>query len=298
MRVPTNSSAEAVIVQIQKLASRQSQLQNQLATNQRIFLPSDDPAAVGRVLNMEHERGQLTQFTKNASKALEISQASFAGLKSLKTISDRAGEIATLGTGTASPDALRAYAAEVDQLIEQTLQTGNSRFGGEYLFSGTALDTEPFTATRNVAGQITAVTYAGNSSQVSVPLSDSTAIAPGTDSATNLGVRDMINRLVTLRDALASGNTAAVTATRPALEQTEDMLVNALSSHGAVELRIEISQAQQKARLDNLENLVSGEVDADIPETVVRLGQTTNAYEAALSSATRILQMSLLDYLR
>ncbi len=298
MRVPTNSASEAVITQIQKLALRQSQLQMQLATNQRIFLPSDDPSATGRVLKMEHERGQLAQFAKNASTALEISQASFAGLKGLKSISDRAGEIATLGTGTASPDALRAYAAEVNQLIEQALQTGNSKFRNDYLFAGTAVDTAPLTVTRNGDGEITAATYVGNSDQVSVPISESANIEPGTKGATNTGIRDMINNLVVLRDALASGDATAVTAARPALEQTEDLLVNSLSDHGAVQLRIEINQAQQQSRSDNLVGLISSEVDADLPETVVRLSQTSTAYEAALSSATRILQMSLLDYLR
>ncbi len=298
MRVPTNNASEAVIAQIQKLATRQSQLQTQLATNQRIFLPSDDPSATGRVLKMEHERGQLAQFSKNAGTALEISQASFAGLKGLKSISDRAGEIATLGTGTASPDALRAYAAEVNQLIEQALQTGNSRFRNDYLFAGTATDAPPLTVTRGVGGEITAASYVGNSNQVSVPISETASLEPGSKAATNLGIRDMINNLVTLRDALASGVAANVTATRPALEQTEDLLVNSLSDHGAVQLRIEISQAQQKSRSDDLAGLISSEVDADLPETVVRLSQTSTAYEAALSSAGKILQMSLLDYLR
>lgn len=298
MRVPTHSASEAVITQIQKLASRQSQLQMQLATNQRIFLPSDDPSATGRVLKMENERGQLAQFAKNANTALEVSQASFAGLKGLKSISDRAGEVATLGTGTASPDALRAYAAEVNQLIEQALQTGNSKFRNDYLFAGTATDAAPLTVTRNVDGQITAATYVGNADQVSVPISTSASIEPGTKVATNTGIRDMINNLVALRDALASGDSTAVTATRPALEQTEDLLVNSLSDHGAVQLRIEISQAQQQSRSDDLESLISSEVDADLPATVVRLSQTATAYEAALSSATKILQMSLLDYLR
>lgn len=298
MRVPTHSASEAVITQIQKLASRQSQLQMQLATNQRIFLPSDDPSATGRVLKMENERGQLAQFAKNANTALEVSQASFAGLKGLKSISDRAGEVATLGTGTASPDALRAYAAEVNQLIEQALQTGNSKFRNDYLFAGTATDAAPLTVTRNVDGQITAATYVGNADQVSVPISPSASIEPGTKVATNTGIQDMINNLIALRDALASGDSTAVTATRPALEQTEDLLVNSLSDHGAVQLRIEISQAQQQSRSDDLESLISSEVDADLPATVVRLSQTATAYEAALSSATKILQMSLLDYLR
>ena len=45
MRVPTNSTSENVISQIQRLAARQAQLQTQLSTGQKIFVPSDDPAA-------------------------------------------------------------------------------------------------------------------------------------------------------------------------------------------------------------------------------------------------------------
>ena len=78
MRVPTNNASESVIVQIQKLATRQAQLQLQIATGQRIFLPADNPAAVGRVLTMENERAQIDQFERNASTALQISQAAFA----------------------------------------------------------------------------------------------------------------------------------------------------------------------------------------------------------------------------
>jgi flagellar hook-associated protein 3 FlgL len=299
MRVPTNNASESVIVQIQKLATRQAQLQLQIATGQRIFLPADNPAAVGRVLTMENERAQIDQFERNASTALEISQASFAGLKGLKGISDRAGEIATLGSGIVSPDAFRAYASEVNQLIEQSLQSANTRFRNDYLFAGTAIGAPPFTATRSVAtGQITAIAYAGNANQAEIQLSETASIAPGTTGGTNTGVRDFINQLVALRDALVAGDATAVAATRPQLEGSENLLVNALSEHGAIELRIEVNQAQQLARGDNLDQLISNEVDADLPETVVRLGQTSTAYEAALSSATKILQMSLLDYLR
>ena len=299
MRVPTNSASESVIVQIQKLAARQAQLQMNIATGQRIYLPSDNPAAVGRVLTMQTEHDALEQFERNAGIAMEVSQASFAGLKGLKGISDRAGEIATLGSGIASPDAFRAYASEVNQLIEQALQTGNTRFRDDYLFAGTALTTAPYTATRDaLSGQITSVAYAGNSDQATIQLSETASIAAGTAGATNTGVRDLINRLVSLRDALVAVDSTAVSGTRSQLETSENMLVNSLSEHGAIELRIEVNRAQQKTRSDNLHQLISNEVDADLPETVVRLSQASTAYEAALSSATKILQMSLLDYLR
>ena len=85
---------------------------------------------------------------------------------------------------------------------------------------------------------------------------------------------------------------------RPSLETSEDLLVNSLSEHGAVQLRIDVSKTRQQARLDELERLVSAEADADITATIVELSQATTAYEAALASSADILKLSLLDYLR
>jgi flagellin-like hook-associated protein FlgL len=59
-----------------------------------------------------------------------------------------------------------------------------------------------------------------------------------------------------------------------------------------------VAQSQQRARIDELGRQISAEVDADLPATIVQLNQTTQAYEAALSSSATILKMSLLDYIR
>jgi flagellar hook-associated protein 3 FlgL len=104
--------------------------------------------------------------------------------------------------------------------------------------------------------------------------------------------------LVDLRDALTSVSPSAVASTRPSLEAAENALLSAVSENGAVELRVQASRLQQRARTENLEQLVSRESDADLAETMVRLGQATTAYEASLSSANRILQLSILDYLK
>lgn len=298
MRVATNTSSEAIVAQIQKLSVRQARLQAQVATGQRIFQPEDDPAAVGRLLGLNAERGQLEQYQSNASRALEISQASYGGLQSIKSISDRAGELATLGAGAQSPDAYRAYAKEVNQLLEQSVQLANTRFRNDYLFAGTAVSAAPYGVTRNSAGEITSATFLGNASQASIQLSETSSIAPGTTNATNLGLRDFINNLVALRDALNVGTSAAVTTVQTPLENSENLLVNSLSEHGAIELRIEVNQKQQQSRSDEIEKLVSNETDADLSTTVVKLSQTSTAYEAALASATKILQTSLMDYLR
>jgi len=298
MRIASNTVSDNIVRQIQNLGSQSARLQSKVASGQRITNPEDDPAAVSRVINLESERRAIEQFQRNADRALEISQASYSGLQQIKKLSDRATEIGTLGAGTISGEARTAYASEVDQLIEQAVQLGNTKFRNDYIFAGTAVDTAPFAATRDVNGKVTAVTYAGNTAQSSIALSESSTVAPGTSAATNTGLGDFINHLVALRDSLQTGDTTVVQAAQTDLLSSEDVLVNSLSEHGAIQMRIEVNQAQQKERVNNLEKLVSSEADGDLPSTIVKLNQTQVAYQAALQSASNIMKLSLLDYLK
>lgn len=298
MRVPTRSTSELVISQLQKLGTQQAQLQKQVATNQRIFLPSDDPAAVGRLLGIGGEQGSIAQFQRNIGVASNVAQASYTGLDSLNDLNTRAGELATLGVGILSDEAAQAYGSEVNQLLEQAVQLGNTRFGNDYLYAGTALDTEPFTVTRDASGQITDAAYAGDLNRASIQLTETASITPRTDGATNQGIRDFIKQLVALRDALNTNNSTAVATASAGLETSTDTFLGAISENGAVQLRIEVSGTQQKSRADSLEKLASSEADVDLAATVVKLSQATTSYEAALASASKIMNMSLLDYLR
>ncbi|HND62225.1 MAG TPA: flagellar hook-associated protein FlgL [Opitutaceae bacterium] len=298
MRVASSTTQDNIVRQIQQLSSQQARLQQQVSSGQRISAPEDDPAAAARVLALQSERRALVQYGQNASRALAISQATYSGLQSIKKISDRAGELATLGSGTLGADAMSAYGEETNQLIEQAVQAANGTLNGDYLFGGTAVDTPPFTVTRDVNGQITGVAYAGNASQSAIPLSETTSITPNSDGATNAGLATFINRLVSLRDALKSGATAAVTATQPNLIASEDQLVSAIANVGGVQTRIEASQTQQADRTTSLDQLVSSETDTDLPTAIVKLNQVQTAYQAALQSAVNIMHLSLLDYIK
>ena len=297
MRIPTNSLSDTIIRQIQQLGSQQARLQTQVATGQRIFQPEDDPSAMGRVLGLESEQREIAQYVRNADRAMELSQASFSGLQQLKRVSDRATEIGTLGTGAISSAAAQAYASEVDQLIEQALQLSNSKFRNDFLYAGTAVNATPFVATRDSAGKITAVAYAGNTDRPAIQVSENASVNPGTSGATNQDLGAFINQLVTLRDALTANDPDSVSSAQDDLIATEDALVSALAEHGGVETRIEANRAQLLDRTDNLERLVSAEADLDLPTTIVRLNQSQTAYQAALQSAANIMRISLLDYI-
>lgn len=298
MRITNNTLSENIVRQIQQLGTQQAKLQTQVATGQRIFQPEDDPTAVGRVLDLESEQRRIDQYLRNADRALELSLATTSSLQQIKRVSDRATEIGTLGAGAISADASKAYASEVDQLIEQTLQLTNTRFRNDYLFAGTAVDVAPFVPTRDATGRVTAVTFAGNADRSAIQLSETASIEPGTDAATNAGLGNMLASLIALRDALSAANTSAVQTAQSGLIGAEDLLVSAIAEHGGVQTRIEANQAQQRDRADNLEELVSSETDADMPVAIVRLNQTQTAYQAALQSAANIMRISLLDYIR
>lgn len=298
MRIASNSVSDAMIRQISQLTSDQAKLQSQVSTGRRITNPEDDPAAVGRVLDLKSEQRQLAQYVSNVNRAQAVADASYSGLQGLKKISDRAGELGTLGASAIGPDAMSSYATEVDQLIEQAAEQGNVKLGNDYLFAGTATDTAPISVTRDASGKITGATYAGNASQAAIPLSETASVSATTSGATNQGIADFINHLVALRDALNTGNTANVTAAQPALNGSEDLIIGAMGDNAGVQTRIQAVQAQQNDRATSLESLISSEADVDLPTTVVKLSQTQTAYQAALASAAKIMSISLLDYIK
>ena len=298
MRIASNTVSEGIVRQIQQLGVQQARLQAQVSSGLRITNPDDDPAAVGRVLNLESERRQLEQFGLNSRRALEISQASVSGLQGMIKISARAGELATLGTGVLGPAAMKAYGVEVGQMIEHALQAGNTRLNGNHIFAGTVVDAPPFVATRDASGKITSVAYTGNMAQASIPLSEATAVTPGTSGSTNVELSNFINGLIALRDALDSGDPAAVSALQTGLTDSEDALVFAVAESAGMQTRIEASQARHTDRRTSLATLVSSEIDADMPATIVKLNQTQTAYQAALQSGASIMRLSLLDYIQ
>jgi len=298
MRITNLTLTNNVVLQLQQLSSQQAQLQNEVATGLRLTQPADDPAAMGRVLADEAKLKQVQQYSNNASQALQVSQSSYSSLSAIKAVADRAGQLATLGSsGTNGATALQAYASELDQLVEQGVEEANAKSGSNYLFGGTAVTTQPFTIARDSNGQVTGVTYAGSTSSASIQLSASTSITPGTDGSTNQQIADFLNHLVTLRNAMQTGDSTAVSNVTPAITSGEDNLINAMGEQGALQTRINAAQTEQTQQFQNLQGQISNETSADLASTTVHLSQTQTAYQAAVQSAASIMKMSLLDYL-
>jgi flagellar hook-associated protein 3 FlgL len=298
MRVTTLSTTDAMIRQIDALSTQQANLQTEVSSGQKITNPEDNPAGFNTALGLENDLSELQQYGDNASQALTVAQASYSGLESLSTISNRAGELATLGTGTLGASAMQSYGTETDQLIQQAVQAANSSFNGAYLYGGTADGSPPYTVTTDASGEITGVTYVGNQTQAETPLSSSTSVAPTTDGTTNQGIATFINNLISLRDALNNGDTTGVANTQQGLTDGDNVIVAAVATNGAVQGQIQAAQTAQTSQTTNLQSDLSSLVDADLPTTVVELDQAQTAYQAALQSSVSTMQLSILNYIQ
>jgi flagellar hook-associated protein 3 FlgL len=313
MRVTGNSFTDSLVSQLNLLSARQYRLQNQATTGQRIQAPEDDPTGMAQALNLQSEASNVDQYSANIAGLQTRATASYNVLQQLKSISDRVTEITTQAANqTQSADNLQSFAQEVTQLIQQAVQVMNTKQGNQYLFGGTASGQAPFTLSQDSNGLVTGVSYQGNTSAAETEISENVTIAtdvPG-ENNTGTGARgvisdsrygaDFFNHLISLQNDLVAGDTNAVANTdQPALMNDEDNIIFQVATNGAVQSRLDAESTIAQNRKSYLQQSISDVAGADLTKTLVALSQTQNAYQAALTSSSSILQLQqyLLQYL-
>lgn len=312
MRIAGTTYIDNIVSQLNLLTAQQSQLQSQVSTGQRVQKPEDDPAAMAQGLSLQAENSTITQYSNNISTLQTRATTVYNALDQIKTISDRANEIATQADGTTNSSTLQSYATEVAQLIKQAVSLANSKDGSQYIFAGTNSGQPAFTTTTDADGNITAVTYQGNTSVRQTEIADGTTMtvdSPGAN-ATGTGARgvfsdsrygaDFFNHLISLENHLQSGDTASISATdEPALTKDEDNIIYQVSANGVAQSALTNAASVASNRQASLQTTFSNLTGADITQSIVDLSKTQTTYQAALQSSSILLQMqsSLLNCL-
>ena len=233
-------------------------------------------------------------------------------MEQLKTISDRVGEIATEADGTTSPSTLQTYADEVNQLIQQAAEAANTKNGDQYLFGGTSNSQAPFTVTTDASGNVTAVTYAGNTSVAQTEVSQgvtATADIPGANT-TGSGARgllvdsrygaDFFNHLIAFAQDLRNGDTTAITSTdAPALTKDEDNIIYQVANIGVTQTRLASAATAISNQQSAVSTSFSNVAGTDMTQAITDLSQAQTTYTAALQSSSILLQLqgTVLQYL-
>ena len=311
MRIATNSFPGSLVSQLNQLNERQALYQKQAVSGQRVQWADDDPVAMRQALDLRAQTQQEKQYAANITSLQQRATISFDTIRAVQKLGDKASELAISSDGSASPTTLKDNASQINGLIEDAVRALNTKDRDDYVFGGTQSGQPPFVMTKDANGLVTGVTYQGNADLSETQIADGTTVSaqpPGANT-TGSGAQglvtdsrngaDFFNHLIVLRDHLLAGDTAAIAATDvPALKKDEDNMVSLMASSSAMQGRLETAASSSTARVSNLKKQISTRTDADLAETLVKLTQTQNAYQAALQSGASLMQKSLMDYLR
>ena len=82
------------------------------------------------------------------------------------------------------------------------------------------------------------------------------------------------------------------------LQQLEDHLLHFNHRNSIMQTKLEASVATLNDQELSLTGMISREGEVDLAETIVRLNEVQYAYQAALQSGAKIMNSSLMNYLR
>ncbi len=301
IRVTQGMIVQRTLNNLDRQMRRLFNVQDQLATGYRVNKPSDDPIAVRRAVNTRALIGKNEQYLANIQYVTPHMTETASTIQTALDVVQRAKEVTLQGaSGTNGQTQLDAIANEINQILEQQLAHANHQADGRYIFGGTRTLNQPYVATRDADGDITAVQYQGNQQYARAAIADGIKVPvnePGAEVFQS--DQDLFQTLIDVRDALRGGDQTALQNNHLSeLDTVRDQMLVALARVGAVQNRLEHATANIEDFNVQLQELLSDTIDADYADTIVNLNVQSNAFQAALNAGSRVIQPSLLDFVR
>ena len=300
IRVTQGILTQRTLSNINSQLLRLARFQEQLATGRRVNRPSDDPVATRRAIEIQTAISQNERFISNITDARPHLVESETMIQQVVNIIHRAKELTLQAANdTNAQEQLNFIAIEIDQLLEAATVAANHRTNGRSIFAGTRTLSDAYSITR-VAGEITAVTYQGNTQNINISVSPGLPVTINVSgSSVFQSTVDIFSTLIGIRDDLRAGNQVSLRTTRlDELDAALSQLLLSEAQFGAVSNRFDTVSSNTEGFVLELRIVLSDKVDADFVAVMVGFNTEQNAFTAALNAAARVLQPSLLDFIR
>ncbi|MBO0961052.1 flagellar hook-associated protein FlgL [Neobacillus sp. MM2021_6] len=274
--------------------------QDQFSSGKKINKPSDDPVTAVRSMYYRSSLNEIDQFKRNASDGLSWMESGDSALDEVTTVLHRVRELTVEGlNGTNDESSKSAIAAEINQLKEHLGEIANTQIGGKYIFAGTDVNNPPYRVDPNVPNSPKEFRNDnGEKLELQVGHNNNVQInVLGKDIFNNDGQGGIFQVLSNIVDQFTSpdGQNDELLGK---LDAQLDNILKERSELGARMNRMELSMS----RIDGLElsttKLLSNEEDADLSKVIIDLKAQENVQNAALAAGARIIQPSLVDFLR
>ena len=288
MRVANRYIFESIKYNLASISEELSKANEIATTGKKINNLSDDPVGLAQSLTIQSDLAGIEQMGRNIDFGNSWLNASESALTNVETIlSDTKALCIQMANGTMGADQRSAAAETVQNNFEEIVSLANTNVAGNYIFSGTKTDTIPFDQDG---------TYNGDNSPFTIKISQNSTIEIGSDGDAVFGT--VFNTLSDLKADLESNNIGGIMDAMDKLDTHFDDISSKISDVGSKMNRMEIkNRIYQDLNFTNTERLSKIE-DADIAEAVMNLKAAELTYQAALASSSKVMTLSLVDYLK
>jgi flagellar hook-associated protein 3 FlgL len=292
LRVDPNLAPDLLNAIEVSLAQQNTAIQ-QLSSGRSVNAPSDNPSATAALILNQTQAGQNDTFQRNIDSLQGMFQTADSTLSSAVQLMTKAISLGTEGAnGMLTASDQQAIAGELQGIENEMLGLANTSYQGEYLFSGTAVNTVPYA---NVGGVIT---YQGNTNTNSLEIMSGQTMqlnVPGSQIFSNAS-GDIFGSLQQLITAMQTGTgiDAANTAVQNAFQELNQQRVfygNGLNQMSSATTFLNSENVQLSQQQNNL-------IAVDPAKAATDLSQAELQNQAVLAASSKVLNNpNLFSYL-
>jgi flagellar hook-associated protein 3 FlgL len=301
-RVTEGSIHTRVLANLQRNLAKGAQIQDQLSSGKQLNRPSDSPAGTVSALQLRAETRMSQQYTRNAEDGLGWLSTVEDSLGSASTLINRARDLAVQGLNTSTNGSLAngALASEIEQIRDGLIAQANTRYLDRPVFGGNT--------TKPIAYDPKTGEYAGNLYDPSQPATTSVSRMVGSDVKVRVDLTGteafgdnatgLFKVLADMSQSLRAGDQATLTTDLKALDGAANQLKSTISEIGSRYNRITQMKDSAQDRLLSVTAQLSDIEDIDLPKTIMEMQLQQTSYQAALAAGAKVIQPSLIDFLR
>ncbi len=294
---------------LQMNTKRMSNYQQQLATNRKLVRLSDDPVSVVKLVDAKGKLNDIEQYQKNLQDANAWLTHTESALNEMNTIIKRSFELATYAANDVlADDDRQAIAEEIGQLRDQVETLANTSLGSKYVFGGYNVSLAPFvtdpeTGDIEVNGQ--SMVYGnGDDEHIFYELNFALDFDVGISANQFMGVgeeKNIYHQMTMFYQTLMDPETCNNESIQPFIGTMQDLqkdVLTNLAEVGGRASRIELMENRFAQDNINYTQMKSDVEDLDQAETIMHFSMAEAVYRAALNVGGRVIQPTLVDFLR
>lgn len=272
----------------------------QLYTGKKISRPSDDPVIAMKGINYRAQLAQVEQFQRNTGEVNNWMDNSDAALDNATKAMHRLRDLAVkAGNAAYGDEELKSIKAEANQIKLDLIDIANTRVNDKYIFNGTDTDSKPIEVTGDDGNEVLNINH--NDTSVMIEVSSGVKLQANVD-ASSVFDEDFFATIDHFINSLdgedAEGESVEVGEAIKLIDDHTGNIIDARADLGARMNRLELIESRLADQEIIATRTMSNNEDIDFEVAITDLLTQESLHRAALSAGSRVIQPTLIDFLR